>query len=500
MRNIYIGILCQILNAGLGFIVRYFFIKKLGVEYLGVNGLFSDVLQFLSLVELGVGNAIIYRLYAPLKKGNIAELKALIHLYKNAYLFIGIVVLVLGLLLTPFITWLVKDTPQIDENLYIVYVLFVINSAISYFCVYKQSLIIADQKNYIVTIIRQVVKLIQSICQILILVFTKNFILFLLIGISFVLLTNIAISWKADKLYPFLKGGKTLKLDVTKRKGLFSDIKSILLFKLGYVLLNNSNSIIISLFLGITYVGFSSNYFLITAALEFIITQFSNAFSASIGNFNVDANSEEKWRLYNLLSIIIIVFCGLIYSGMLFFSNDFLSLWIGDAYSLSTFSVFSIVLFMFLKNTGVVGFMFRTSQGAFAPMRFAPMVIACFHILVAIILVKFVGFPGVYISVSCAILCLNIYDEFVISRVSGFNFLRCVGLNIILWIVIVVLSFIGFYCSDFIIESDNTWKTFVLRIFLYSILFVVFGHTVFYMTNRYYKEFINNLLRFRSSF
>lgn len=495
VKNIGIGILCQILNAGLGFIVRYFFIMALGVEYLGVNGLFGNILQFLSLVELGVGSAIIYRLYAPLKAGNMNELIALMRLYKKAYTFIGLIVLVLGLSLTPFMPWLIKDTSQIDENLYVIYILFVINSTISYFFIYKQSLIIADQKNYIVTIIRQIVKLVQSILQIVVLVFVKNFILFLLVGILFTLITNISISWQANKLYPFLKGGDSLELDTSKKKSLFFDIKSLMLFKLGYIVLNNSNNIVISLFLGVTYIGLGSNYFLITAAFEIIINQLSNAFTASVGNFNVDTNSESKWRLFSQLNIILITFCGLIFSMAYLFSDEFISLWIGNSYSLSTFSVFSIVLFVFLKNTGTVVYMFRTTQGGFMQVRYASIIVSLFHIFLAVLLVENIGFPGVYLSASCAILCLNIYDGFIVSKVSGFKFIKYIWLNIILYITIVILSYIGYYFSDFLVKSNNDWVTFVFRVILYSVIFIIFGHVIFFVINKYYRIMIRQILR-----
>lgn len=138
-KNLSVGIGCEILNSVLGFILRYFFILHLGIEYLGVNGLFSNILQFLSLIELGVGSAIVYRLYAPLKNKDIELLKSLMQLYRIAYTWIGMVVLFLGLLLTPFIPYLIKGNSQIQESLYLIYALFVINSGISYFFVYLNS-------------------------------------------------------------------------------------------------------------------------------------------------------------------------------------------------------------------------------------------------------------------------------------------------------------------------------------------------------------------------
>lgn len=499
-KNISIGLLCQLINAILGFVVRYYFIVTLGVEYLGVNGLFTNILQFLSLVELGIGSAIVYRLYAPLKENNTEKLKAWMKIYRQAYTFIGITVIILGCGLAPFMPWLIKDAPEVHENLYVIFLLFVINSGISYFFIYKQSLVIADQKNYIVSLIRQIGKLVQSIVQIVILLTTHNFIIFLITGIIFTLLINISISKDADRRYPLLREKVHCNINHIERKSLFDDVKSLIIFKVGYVILNNTNNIIISLVLGIAYVGLGSNYFLITGALEIIIDQFFGAFTASVGNFNVDKTPDEKLTLFKHLNYILISFCGFIFSGTFLFANDFINLWLGkDDFILSKLSVFSIILFIFFKNSGAVCFMFRTTQGAFKQVKYVPIIVATFHIILAVFLVQILGFAGIFLSSSLAMLSIDLYDAFVVSRVSQFSYRSYISLFFSLIFLIVMSGFTAYLISDSLMPIIDSWAMFIVKVIAYSGIYILIYLILSYFMESSFRQLIVRIKSFTNS-
>ena len=197
-------IVTQVLTVILNFIVKTIFIKMLGNEYNGVNGLFSNIITMLSLADLGIGIAIPYSLYKPLATKDYPKIKILINFYKKIYFGIGMIVLIIGISLTPFLSFFIKEIPDIP-HLSLIYILFVIHSASSYFFVYKKFLIDSDQKSYITSRIIFMFSTILSVVQILILIFTKNYILFLLASILFVVMQNIYISHKANKMYPFIK-------------------------------------------------------------------------------------------------------------------------------------------------------------------------------------------------------------------------------------------------------------------------------------------------------
>ena len=181
IRNMKTGMVVQIINKLMIFVVRTVFIKTLNSEYLGVNGLFTNILTILSFAELGIGTAIIFNMYKPVAENDTEKIKSLMQLYKKAYDIIGVVVFVLGILVIPFMKYIVKDAPNIKENLNFIYILFLCNTTVSYFFTYKKSIISANQKQSIINNIDSICYFIKSIIEILVLILTKNFILYLII-------------------------------------------------------------------------------------------------------------------------------------------------------------------------------------------------------------------------------------------------------------------------------------------------------------------------------
>jgi O-antigen/teichoic acid export membrane protein len=246
----------------------------------------------LSLVELGIGAAIIFSLYKPLAENNIKKVRALMQLYKKSYNVIGLVIALLGICITPFLSFLIKEVPNV-QNLNLIFILFVINSAISYFFAYKRNLIIADQHRYIATIYRYTFYSILNIFQIVFLYITKNYIIFLVLQITSTLLENICIAERADKMYPFLKEKGHEKLDNITMREIKKNTSAMILHKIGGVIVNSTDNILISMKVGIAWTGLYSNYQLIINALNTVIEQFFTAITASIGNL---AATESKGK------------------------------------------------------------------------------------------------------------------------------------------------------------------------------------------------------------
>ena len=261
--NSTMSIITQVLTVILNFAVKTVFIKMLNDEYLGVNGLFTNIITMLSLADLGIGIAIPYSLYKPLAEKDEQKINILMNFYKKIYNIIGMVVLLIGLSLTPFLGLIIKDIPDNVPNLSLIYMLFVIHSASSYFFVYKKFLIDSDQKGYITSRIIFAFSTILSIIQIILLVITKNYILFLLASIIMVILQNIYISYKANKMYPFIKNKTNDKLSKDDVKDIKKNVSSLFIYKVGTVIMNGTDNIIISKFIGLIIVGFYSNYVLI---------------------------------------------------------------------------------------------------------------------------------------------------------------------------------------------------------------------------------------------
>lgn len=270
LKNILFGLSGQIISIGMGFVVRTVFIFTLGIEYLGVDGLFTSILLMFSLANLGFDTAIIYSLYRPLAEKDIYKIQALMNLYQKAYRLIGVVVLLIGLSLLPFLDHLVNaDTTIKDIN--IIYLLFLISSVSSYYFVYKQSIIIADQSNYIISKIHTLFMIISNALQIVLLIIISDYIVVLVAQLTLKVIENVYIANKANKLYPFLKEKNNAKLSKTDRREFFENLYSLLLYKISGVVINATDNIVISKFIGVIWVGVYSNYLLILNTLNTLL-------------------------------------------------------------------------------------------------------------------------------------------------------------------------------------------------------------------------------------
>jgi len=233
IKNAWIGVLAQSVALVLSFVSRTFFIKILGSDYLGVNGLFTDILTMLSIAELGVGEAIVFNLYKPIAINDENKIKTLVKFYKKAYQIIGFVIFVLGLCLIPFMDFIIPNKPNISENLIFIYILFLANTSISYLYIYKSTILKANQKNYIIVIYQQMFHCIQLVVQILLLYLTHDYILYLIIQFTCTLLRNIVISRKASKMYPYLNSSSESSITKEERHEIFEHIKGSFVYKVG---------------------------------------------------------------------------------------------------------------------------------------------------------------------------------------------------------------------------------------------------------------------------
>jgi O-antigen/teichoic acid export membrane protein len=420
-KNMWFALVTQILNVLISFISRTAFIYVLGVEYLGVNGLFTNILTLLSFAELGIGNAIIYSMYKPLATEDKDKIKSLMALYAKAYKIIGLFVAFAGLLVIPFMEYIIKDAPNIKENINLIYLLFLGNTTLSYFFVYKISIIIADQKNYIVSLYHQAFYIIQVLAQIVFLLLTHEYILYLLIQVVCTVLNNIITARKADKMYPYLKIGKAQPLDVGERKSIFANVRALFLYKFGSVVLNGTDNIIISALIGIVAVGLSSNYLLVISALTAISGQIMGAFTASVGNLNAIGDRANQERVFNRIFFISAWMYGFFAVGLYMFFNTFVDLWIGEEYLLSNGVVFAIVLHFYVNSVHFAVYTYRTTMGMFVQGKLAPLAAAILNIILSIWLARLLGLMGVFLATSIArFFTTGMVDPFLVYR-RGFN-------------------------------------------------------------------------------
>ncbi len=401
-KNLFFSLATQVITLILTFINRSIFVKILGIEYLGISGLFTDILNVLSFMELGIGNAIIFSMYAPMAANDTKKLSALMNFYKRAYYIIGFSIAVIGVLIIPFLSFFIKDVPNIDESITVIYLFYLFNIVISYFYVYKSAIINADQKNYIISIQNQIFKIVQCIGQIIFLLITHEFLIYLGIQVICTFLTNYSISKKADNMYPYLKENKYEVVEESEKKSIIEDVKSLFVYKIGDAALNSTDSILISALVNITSVGLMSNYLFIINNLRHIICQGLSAITSTVGNLNATGDIERQEAVLNQLLLIVTWIFGFLSIGYIFAINDLISIWLDKQYTLSNLEVFAIVLQFYLMALEFPAYTYRITMGLFVQGKYASLAGAILNIILSIIFAKFWGLAGVFFATSVA--------------------------------------------------------------------------------------------------
>ena len=420
IKNSIFGIGGQAINTLLSFISRTIFITMLGADYLGVNGLFSNILSMLSLAELGLGSAIIYNMYRPLAEGDERKLKALMSLYEKSYKIIGITIAIVGCLISPYLSYIIKDTPNIP-NLIIIYLMFLMNSVVSYFYIYKSSIIMADQKNYIITVRQQIFTVLQVILQIVVLYITKNYLAYLLIQIICTFLMNFSISKKADKMYPFLKSKNKEKLDSNEKKIIFKHVSATMSHKVGGVVVNGTDNILMSKFVGVYWVGLYSNYYMIISIINRFVGQIFTAITASVGHLNVKESKEKSYDVYKKILFINFWIYGFCSISLLSLFNPFIKLWLGDKFLLSSGIVVLIVTNFYLTGMRQSTITYNSTLGLFWNDRYKPWIEACINMIASIILLKKLGISGVFLGTLISSVTTSVWVDPYILFKHGFN-------------------------------------------------------------------------------
>ena len=303
IKNAVVAVITNIITMLVGIIAQAIFIKILGQEYLGVNSLFSNIIYMLNIVELGLGTAIIYNLYKPVSQKDTEQIKSLLMFYRKAYRIIAFIILIIGICIIPFLKQIVGEI-KIEESIYVIFGLFLLDSVFSYLLTYKRSILYATQNTYIVNIVHIFYIIVMNIVSSLILIFIGDYYIYLSSKILFRILENVIINIIAQNMYPYIRDKEVVKLENIKVREIAEKIKALFFHKIGEVMLLGTDSIIISRFLGVIWVGLYSNYNMIVNAISGIFGQVFSAITASVGNLLVEENKEKIYKTYKKMILL----------------------------------------------------------------------------------------------------------------------------------------------------------------------------------------------------
>ena len=491
LLNLVTGFGTRIILMVLAFVVRTVFIKTLGEEYLGINGLYSNILNMLSLSELGFGTAMVFSMYKPLAENDYEKLSQLMKLYKKVYSIIGTVILVLGLSLVPFLDLLIKNKPDID-GLTFYYILFLLNTVISYwFFAYRNAILQADQRSYVINNYQTTFNLLRSVLQIVLLVCFKSFTIYLLTQMICTIGQNIALAIKVKRTYPVFNNEYKSSLPKAEKKKIFSDVKALMLQKISFTVLNSSDSLIISAFVGINWVGLLSNFIMIEEAVTGVLCQITSSVSASIGNYFSIESKENGYHLFKRIYFINYWFYGFSSVALFTLLNPFVEIWLGKDFVISKALVFALVMRFLMAGYMNTLSTFRSALGLFVQGKYLPLLVALINIVLSIGLSYPLGAFGVLIATPITRLVINAWHTPYVVHKYGFNkSVKSFYVKCIFEVSLILLLMFGMMeLSNIIFEGGVTILNFAFMVVLTAIIPNVIIILIFGRTNEF-KYFV----------
>lgn len=487
LLNIFAGIGGYFINTVIGFVCRMVFVKCLSEDYLGVNGLFTNILMMLSLAELGIGNAIVFALYKPLAEHDEEKIASLVNFYGKAYRIIGISVGIIGILLLPFLSVIINNQPNIKESIYLLYLINLFNTASTYFFSYRSSLIIAAQQNYIVASVNYLVTILQSVVQIVVLLLTRNYLLYLLIQTLGTFIYNYTISRIAVINFPYIKKKHVKPLEDDEKKSLFSNIRDLMIYKVSGLLVNSTDNILITFFKGLATTGIASNYTLLVNTLNTLLNQIFNGLTASVGNHNAIESNENKYDMFCFLNFMNFWIFGWATLGIIFCSTDLVQLCFGKKYVLSIEIPLVMALNFYTVGLSNAVWTYKHTMGLFHYGRFMQIFTGILNIAFSVYLGNKWGLFGILFATFVARFFTNLwYDPYAVYKYgfhkSPFEYVK----KYLHYLLVLAIAFI--LCKlSFAFINTSLILTVILKIIICSLITNIVFIVCFYRSKEFSK-------------
>ena len=499
-KNSIYALVVQGITVLLNFAIRTVFIKTLSVAYLGLNGLFTNILNVLSFAELGFGTAIVYAMYKPIAQNDTKKISAYMNYFKMVYKIVGLIILVVGFSLIPNLNFFINDTAEIPADapaLVLIYILYLVNSAASYFFNYKRSLVVATQNGFIDSRNQLEFNFLKCAAQFLILIFLKSYLGYLVIQIACTLLGNMAISVKADKMFPYLKENKDAELNKDEKRSLAKNVVAMSFHKLGSVVVSGVDNILISKFAGIVAMGCYSNYTLLTATIKTVFVQIMTPITASVGNFVAEKTKDDSYNFFHKLFFVNAygaVFCS---SCLMVLANPFIELFWGEQYLFTNDIVLLLLFNFYVDRMRQASQIYIDTNGLFWPIKWKSFVEAIVNLVasLSLLLIFNLGIEGIIIGTLISNFATNFWWEpFAVYKYS-FNknlkdyFIRYVKYTIALFISVLISGGIVSLLPNGIVMF--LVKCLIAAIVPNLVMFFLFGKSQEY---QYLKEILKKVI------
>lgn len=419
VRNSLGAVIKQMAGLICNFICRTVFIYTLGMEYVGISGLFSNVLAVLSLAELGLGSVLQYSMYKPMAEGNEEALLALLRLYRRAYRVIACVIAAAGLLLIPFLPLLIKG--DYSREILCYYLLYLFLTVSSYFLVYKQSLLTADQKIYVTALYQTVFQVLKCVIQVMILLLARNFFLYLITDICIGLVRNLLLARRTDRMYPFQKKKGGGFLAAGEKKAIYRNVYAMFYHRVGLRVVSSTDNIVIASRLSLVAEAVYDNHFLIINIVNSFLEYVFMAVQSEVGNILAVEDEETVYATFHRLYLAgfwLYSFCGVCFAALL---APFMALWAGPDGSFGRPVIGLMAVQFFLYGVRRVPVIFKEMMGLVWQDRRKPLAESAINLGVSIWLAGKIGVAGVVVGTIVSMVCTSLWVEPYVLYHDGFH-------------------------------------------------------------------------------
>ena len=493
-RNIMFNGMSQMMNMLVPFIMRSIILNFLGMEYLGLGGLFRSILSILNLAELGVGSTMVFSMYKPIAEDDKDTICALMKLYRKFYRIIGLVILTIGLILTPFLPNLISGEVTADVNLYVLYFMNLGSTVLSYWLfAYKNCLLSAHQRGDIASKVTILVHLAEYLLKILVLILFRNYYVYLVIQILSQVTSNIFVALRVDKLYPNYSPGGELSKE--KVRGIATRVRDLFTSNFSYVISNSADTLVVSSFLGLTVLAIYQNYYFIISSLKTMIEVIVGACIAGIGNSLVTESAEKNYKDFKKMTILFGWLMSVAGSMLLCMYQPFMHIWMGEENMLEMGYVICFVIYFYSIGMNKLTSMFKDAAGIWKIDKWRPLTAALVNLALNLATVNWIGLYGVLLSTVISIVFIQIPWIF-------HNLFKAVFPHEHLWEYvrifsgIVVIEFICCVMSWFTCSFINlgVWPTLIINAVISFVVpniifFAIFGR------NEMFKESVAQIKR-----
>lgn len=481
VRNIAFSVGYQIVTLFCNFFIKTVLIKNLGIQYTGVSALFTDILTVLSVAELGFGTAVSYVLYRPLHEKDDIRIARLMQLYQKIYRIIFFVIITAGIVCSVFLKYIVRDVPDIKENIHIIFIFFIFKTAVSYLFIHKATLLEANQEKHIVSAIGIAVCILTAISEAAAIAIFKSYIGYLMVMTAMVIVQNVAISLAANHRYPMLKSECNESLSLPERKEIFKNVRALAIYKISGAVQRGVDSVIISAVLGTSLVGFLSYYKMIVNNVDSLFGQVFEAIKPSVGNLAASENGERQYAVFKKLCFLSFATGNFIAVSLITLLNPFITLWLGSNYLLGMNIVIMLAADIYIITMVRPYESFRNANALFVQGKYRPAVMVILNIVLSIGLADKWGMAGVLFATVASRLLTHVwYDPWLIyRRVFNKPFSQYIKTKIF-YLLTVVVNCILVYAVCSLISFSDQWVEFCLKallcIFIPNLVLIALFH------------------------